>query len=178
MKPTSAPRPRSTGLTRLELVVVLLLVSVLASLAAGYAYRLDVRYEKASLEYAINHLRAAVVLEYARLAMSGDLDRLPELAGADPMRFLEQPLPGYLGQRRSEAVTETGVWFFDPVQGQLIYRLRHAAAAPAGLTGTTVGMRLTLADSDAVPPPPPRLVLSTERAGAAPGRAAMARRYD
>ena len=156
----------AAGLSRLELVVVIGLISVLGAIGAGYARQLDLRYERAALAYGVNHLRAGVAIEYARLAMQGALSEVPRMVGANPMDWLEQPLPGYLGVVPDDASPPRGHWQFHAGRGELHYRLRYPDAAPAGVeTGGILRLRVELPKGDGTGSHRPRLRVRGEPRG-------------
>ncbi len=115
---------KPAGFTLLELVVVVCLVAILFSVALQRFLVYQEAAEKAAMESQIGALRSAQALQVAARILSGGLRSVAELANENPIDWLSQPPPGYLGVLADpdpDAVPP-GSWYFDIRNNELAYR--------------------------------------------------------
>ena len=115
------------GFTILELIVVIAVVALLASVALPKFYRLTLRAEALSAQGMIGQLRSALSLQMARGLYQGD--NLAAWAhngprALYPMRdlLLEQPKK-YLGVQENS--NKRGSWYDDKKTHELVYVVRN-----------------------------------------------------
>ncbi len=117
---------RQRGFTYLEMVFVIILISLLYVLGIDKLLKLRADAEAASLAYTISGLQGALSLQMAEMVARGDMQKLPVLAGQNPVDWLLQAPEGYVGKRSPQDATtvEPGQWYFDDGSRELVYRVR------------------------------------------------------
>lgn len=79
--------------------------------------------ERAQMEATVRNINSGLQQQVAHLVASGQEARLTELAGTNPVPWLEAPPPGYRGEAESlPADMATGTWLFLRDSGELVYR--------------------------------------------------------
>lgn len=79
--------------------------------------------ERAQVESTVRNINSALQHQIAHRIASGQEARLAELAGANPVPWLEAPPPGYAGEADSQpAEIAAGTWLFQRNSGELVYR--------------------------------------------------------
>lgn len=146
-------RRGARGFTYLELIIVIIIISTLFVFAVDKLLRLRVEAEAARLAYTIGGLEVALSLQMAEMAARGEFNRVPGLAGKNPMDWLQQPPENYAGvvEDASRVTLEPGRWVFDQRRGELVYRVRYAEyfQPEQGLsTNVRLKIRLVFADKD------------------------------
>ena len=125
------------GFTQFELVVVVILISILGSIALNrmWAWRSEV--ERTLIKTVSGNLRSVLGLETAQLALQNKLHELPKLAGSNPFDLLAQKPDQYLGSLPDghPDTKKTGVWYYSPKQKALIYTIRFTDDFKTNLTG-------------------------------------------
>ena len=100
----------------------IVVVAVIA--VAGFASlrNLRERLEKAQVEANVRNLNSALQLEIAHRIAAGQENGIADLAGTNPVRMAESPLPGYLGEFAvAPPDVAPGIWYFDRADGELVY---------------------------------------------------------
>lgn len=139
----------------LSILVIAVLMWVLSDRLLGYIRLAD----QAAMRQAVATLRTAMYLEVGRRAGSGDLRAIRAMDGANPMAWLMEPLPGYLGEleRPDPQALPGGAWYFDAGRRELAYaphrlawrgelpeggvfRFRVSAVLPAGASDQSTGI--------------------------------------
>ena len=127
--------PGIQGFSLLELVIVIILVALLFTVAMNRLAPLRGDAEAAHVATVIGSLRSAIGLEAASRVVREGPQGLAELEGINPMTLLQEVPEQYVGIRRtgqSNDIAE-GSWYFDDVDGLLVYRVRfpqHLEASP------------------------------------------------
>jgi hypothetical protein len=79
--------------------------------------------EKAVVEFTVRNVRSGLEMEMAERMLTGHEGKIAEMAGSNPVRWLEKPPQGYLGEF---SVTPDkfppSTWYFDKARKVLIYR--------------------------------------------------------
>ena len=81
-------RKVSSGFSQFELVVVVILISILATVALNRMWGWRSEVERTLIKTVSGNLRSALGLETANLALQNKLDQLPKLAGSNPFSLL------------------------------------------------------------------------------------------
>lgn len=100
----------------------ILAVTVVALIGFGRVRDMRERLEKAQVEANARNLNSALQFEVAHRIAAGHENGIAELVGANPVRWLESPLAGYMGEFTvvpPEVVP--GSWYFDRKEGKLVY---------------------------------------------------------
>ncbi|MGE0355581.1 MAG: hypothetical protein AB7P08_01575 [Burkholderiales bacterium] len=127
-RPAAARAQRQGGSGWLELGVSAVVVSVLAALLLAALLAQQALAEKATVELTILNLRTGLRLAVAELIIAGREREVASLAGANPVRWLERPPEGYLGEidtPEDPARMPGGAWYFDRGRRELVYRVSH-----------------------------------------------------
>lgn len=137
---------RQHGFTMLEMVITVMLVLVLYVTVLEKLLPLRGDAEAANVATVAGSLRSALGLEVADRLVRSELDRISDLEGENPMRFLAEVPENYLGEVSGvdPANLPTGNWYFDSAAGELVYLVRHTDYFRTELPG------------------PPRMVFRTE----------------
>jgi hypothetical protein len=102
---------------------VIVVVTIVALIGFASLRDLQERLEQAQVEATVRNLNSALQYEVAHRIAGGQENRIVELAGANPVPWLQAPLPGYLGEVAvAPSETTRGSWFFDRSRGELVYR--------------------------------------------------------
>ncbi len=128
---------RRAGFTLLELVVVIGLVGILASVALERLLRYQEIAEKTAMEATIGALRSAQTLQVASRILHTGLPSAATLAEENPIDWLATPPAGYLGGLYDPPIAQVppGSWYFDMKNKELVYRpqrTRFLLPAPDG----------------------------------------------
>ena len=117
---------RRAGFTLLELVVVIALVGVFASVALDRLLRYQEIAEKTAMEATLGALRSAQALQVSARILSGGLANAAALENENPIDWLAEPPQGYLGALHNPSLGDVpkGSWYFDLKDKQLVYRPR------------------------------------------------------
>jgi type II secretory pathway pseudopilin PulG len=112
------------GLSRLELVVAVVLISVFAGvLLQRLAFYQEV-VEKVTMEQTVQSMRSGLQMQIAALLLKGKAREIGHLSGRNPVSFLANPPAGYVGEIEDpEAVKAMakGSWYFDKARRELVY---------------------------------------------------------
>lgn len=111
------------GFTLIELIVVISIVAILASVLLNRMQLYQEQAEKAAMEQTAGALQSALTLRYGSLLTKNTGSDAPALAKENPMNWLAKPPANYAGEfyditPRSAA---PGNWAFDLKTRNLIY---------------------------------------------------------
>lgn len=106
-----------------EFAVVAVVLATLLGLLVQRVIDYQEQAEKAAVELTIRNLRSMLRWQVGQRMIHGATADIAQLAGANPIAWLAQPLPGYRGERVGPAGTriEAGNWYFDRAAGELAY---------------------------------------------------------
>lgn len=132
--PKSGASSRSgRGITLLEFAASVAIIAAAAGVLLGAALYYQELGEKTEVELTLLNIRAGIRYQVADRMINGRMNELAELDGSNPVRWLERPPRGYVGERRAaklEGIDE-GQWCFDPDWKELRYRPRlHSFLSP------------------------------------------------
>lgn len=119
---------RRGGFSLLELVTVIVVVGVLMALFLDRVLYYQEYSEKTAMELTVMNVRSALRLKTAELVLDGRTGEIAELAGQNPVKWLERAPPNYVGERDDPPAGEIapGNWYFDRARHELVYRLDRA----------------------------------------------------
>lgn len=117
----------SRGFTLLEFVIVIVIISVLATVLVDRLIKTQAHAEQAAMESVIGGLRSALGLKMAELYLYSDKRGIRSLAGTNPMNQLSQKPRNYLGALRSPDLNKLsrGSWYFDKNKRILVYLVNN-----------------------------------------------------
>ena len=117
---------KQRGFTLLELVTVIIVIAILATVALDRFWSLRVAAERAAVQQVVGNIRSALGMEVARYALENRVGELPQLDGSNPMLLLAQTPVGYLGAASPDSTDiEDGSWYFDPDKKTLSYHATY-----------------------------------------------------
>lgn len=125
--PVLAPRS-SKGFTLVELLVVISLLSVLASMLFSRVLFYQEMAEKAAMQQVVGALQSALVLQYGHRMALGMGPDVNNISTENPMDWLAQKPINYAGEFNAikPAAVKPGNWAFDLKTHELIYVPDHA----------------------------------------------------
>src|SRR3954462_8880798 len=97
-------KPRGTGFSLFELVVVICVIGIVASVALDRLLRYAEIAEKAAMESTIGALRSAEGLQAAARIMTGGLPAIAAMQEENPIDWLAAPPAGYIGALHDASV--------------------------------------------------------------------------
>lgn len=126
------------GFSLLELVVVVVIVSLLALAAIERLLKLRFEAERAGVQSVVAALKSALTIDFAAAAARGQLERMGEAAGSNPMARLAEKPESYAGEfyGADAAGFEPGSWYFDTRDRALVYVVRFPEQFSSPLAGT------------------------------------------
>lgn len=111
------------GFTLIELVVVVAIVALLASVLLKRIWFYQEQAEKAAMEQVAGAVQTALVLQYGHLLTGGREAEIKSLVAENPLRWLMQKPQNYSGEfyGLSPDTMAGGNWAFDLKTRELIY---------------------------------------------------------
>lgn len=144
--------PRTShGFSQFELVVVVILISILGTVALNRMWDWRSEVERTLIKTVSGNLRSALGLETANLALQNKLNQLPRLAGSNPFSLLAQKPETYLGELsdNNPNTKKIGVWYYSKEQRALIYTIKYNESFKTTLKGQPrVRLKIQLIYSD------------------------------
>ncbi len=123
--PGSVPlesRRSGRGLTLIELIVVICIIGVSATLLLERLRFYQEAAEKAAMEYTVGAVKSALQLQVAAMLVGGEERNIESLARVNPTGWLQEPPPGYRGEFRApQPAVPRGSWYFDATRSELVY---------------------------------------------------------
>ena len=113
----------SRGFTLLELIVVISLVAITATVAMDRLFWYQSQAEETTMKYTATMIKSGLWMSAASLMMAERTSDIPALAEHNPMNLLAQRPENYLGEidgGNAESL-EGGNWFYDASKHQVIY---------------------------------------------------------
>lgn len=141
----------NNGFSLLELVVVIVLIIVFIGLALDQLLKWRETAEQASITQHIASLRSALKLQVSSYYAQGNIKKITELVGTNPMTMAVILPDNYLGsyQNPDLAVLPQGHWFFNTSHKTLIYKLRYPENFHSNLPGISrIRLKILLVYAD------------------------------
>ena len=130
-------KSRRRGFSLLELCVAIALITFLAGVLLTAMLYYQELAEKTAGELTLLNMRSGVRYQIADKMIHGREAELEQMLSSNPVNWLEQPPPGYVGEVAGEASASLGPgdWFFDTERRELGYvpnlSLHLSFASPA-----------------------------------------------
>jgi len=123
------------GFSLLELVVVIVVISILLTLAISRLLALQVDAERVAMETVAGTLRSAIGIKVAEHIVRQNIAGLKDLEGSNPMDRLAELPRNYLGKLDGPDLSrlEDGNWYFDTRSRTLVYLVRNKGFFTGGL---------------------------------------------
>ena len=103
-----------------------LTIAALLAILALVLNETQATLEEAQVDIIVRNMRTGLQVAIGEHLMRGQDNRLGELLTENPIRFLNRPPQGYVGE--STAPEGSGCWRYDPDSRVLEYRPRHPGA--------------------------------------------------
>ncbi len=111
------------GLSKLEFLVVVAVIAFTALVALERLRDVQEMGEKTAVEMTVRNIRSGLLWEMSERITTGHEASIAELAGGNPVRWLEKPPSGYLGEFPATPPNfSQGAWYFDTRHRELRYR--------------------------------------------------------
>jgi prepilin-type N-terminal cleavage/methylation domain-containing protein len=107
------------GFTLLELMVVICIASVLATVFAGRLLYYQELAEKATFELVLARTKMGLRIHMAELIMTRRQQQVIDLEKENPMQWLEEPPPNYAGEY--SAPPKSGHWYYATREHEMVY---------------------------------------------------------
>jgi hypothetical protein len=120
-----ARRLHVAGFTRFEFAVATIIFAIVLTMVLQRASFFRKEGDRAgALALAVN-MRSALSSKVLALRTQGREDEIVQLAGANPIHWLQHPPPNYLGELDEKAaqLATAGQWYFDVKQQSVVYVL-------------------------------------------------------
>lgn len=118
---TVSPR-RLVGSSKLEFSVVAAVIALIAFAILNRLLDVQELGEKTAVEMTVSNIRSGLRIEMADRIMTGREGSIRELAGSNPVRWLDKQPDGYLGEfAAAPKVFQPGTWYFDTGKRNLRY---------------------------------------------------------
>ena len=112
----------SSGFTLIELIVVICIVALCATLLIERLRFYQEAAEKAAMEYTVATLKSALQLRVAVMLVKGQEGKIGILARSNPVDWLTEPPAGYRGEFRApQPAVPRGSWYFDATRSEIVY---------------------------------------------------------
>ncbi|MBI3523361.1 MAG: hypothetical protein HY066_02345 [Betaproteobacteria bacterium] len=113
---------RQAGLNQLEFSMALVLLALIWLAALNRLHELQEIGEKTAVEMTIRNIQSGLRWETSERIITGREASIVELAGSNPVRWLEKPPDGYLGEFSAPPEKfSPGNWYFDTLHRELRY---------------------------------------------------------
>ncbi len=127
-KSIAAGKARQRGFTLFELAVVVSVITVLALVLLSRLTLVQREAERVAVQQTIVALRAGLRMKVLQLYATDRQNQLPALVGQNPVDWLLEKPPNYLGEYATPEIAKLpqSHWFFDQSNAELIYILNRS----------------------------------------------------
>ncbi len=144
---------RCDGFSLLEIIVVVIIVSILFTLALSYLFKWRIAAERTSFKKLTSEMNSAIKLEVTAHYARGRLQDIVKLVGSNPLNYAIEKPNGYVGEKTTPNLLELnpGDWVYDTSKKLLIYRVRypeHFSTKLAGIKRIELKISLIYTDSN------------------------------
>ena len=126
-------RSKQCGATFVEFTVCLALMGIFLGVLLERALYYQEYAEKTAMESTAENIRTGLRYKIADLILANRVLEIPTLADENPMNWLAEKPPNYLGELDSAPVdAPQGEWYFNKRNGELVYAVssrRHFSPA-------------------------------------------------
>ncbi len=131
------PHRCCAGFSLLEIIIVVIIISILFTLALNHLFQWRVSAEQASIKKLTSELRDALKLEVISHYSKGRMQDILKLVGTNPLNYAIEKPGGYLGEKHTPNLRkmQAGDWLYDSSKKLLIYRVRYPDYFVTNLTG-------------------------------------------
>lgn len=121
-------RKKGRGFTLVELLIVISIVAIMASMLFSRILVYQELAEKSAMQQVVSAVQSALMLEYGHRMASGTGPGVNGISQENPMDWLSRKPPNYAGEFNTinPSAIETGNWVFDIGTRELIYLPNHA----------------------------------------------------
>lgn len=133
----NAPVGRASGVIRLEFLVVVIVVGILAGVLLDRMLNYQEYAEKTAMEMTVLNMRSGLRLRVAELMLQDRMGEAGKLLDENPIRWLETPPPNYRGLLNDVEPGDVspGNWYFDANRKDLMYVPYRSTIFGAGFGG-------------------------------------------
>ena len=112
-------KPKSCGFTLFELIVVICIAGVVATVLAERLLYYQERAEKATLGLVLARTKMALQVRMAELIMTNRQRQVIDLEMENPMKWLEEPPLSYAGEYAQPS--QPGTWYYSTPEHEMVY---------------------------------------------------------
>ena len=114
---------RQSATSQFEFLLVVVVISLLSLVALDRLQEIQELSEMTVVEATLRNISSGLRYTMAEYLIHGEERRMAELVGSNPVRWLEHPPAGYLGEYAAAPERlARGAWFFDTTRRELCYR--------------------------------------------------------
>ena len=118
----ASARRRQRGASQLELAVSFALFAIFLAVFLERAFYYQEYAEKTAMEWTAGNIRTGLRYKVADLILANRASEIQTLADENPMNWLAERPPNYLGELDSAPTDEPkGQWYFDKRDRELVY---------------------------------------------------------
>ncbi len=114
------------GVSFLEFAVCMALMGIFVSVLLERAFYYQEYAEKTAMESTAENIRTGLRFKVADLILANRVSEIPTLADENPLNWLVDRPPNYLGELESAPADEPkGQWYFDKWNRELVYTVNN-----------------------------------------------------
>lgn len=119
-------RDGQCGASFVEFAVSIAFIGIFVGVLLERALYYQEYAEKIAMESTVEHIRSGLRYKVADLILANRMSEIPSLADENPMNWLGERPPNYLGELDSVPVDEPqGQWYFDKRNRELVYTVNN-----------------------------------------------------
>ena len=114
------------GATFVEFAVSMALMAIFVGVLVERALYYQEYAEKTAMEMTARNIRTGLRYKVADMILDNRMSEIPTLAGGNPLNWLVERPPNYLGELESAPMDEPkGQWYFDKRNRELVYTVNN-----------------------------------------------------